>query len=74
MRRTIYLPDDLAADVDRYLKEHPGLTFSALVRGVLAERVRPKDLSRILELAGIVKETRRRRRRQPEDKAARYDR
>jgi hypothetical protein len=72
MRRTIYLPDDLACHVETYLRDHPGLTFSALVRRVLEERVAPRDLSRILELAGIVKEKEGRPREQPEDEVARH--
>ncbi|HEY7063840.1 MAG TPA: hypothetical protein VII06_20345 [Chloroflexota bacterium] len=72
MRRTIYLPEDLYAKVEDYLRSHPGLTFSMLVRQVLEERVKPKDLSPLLELAGIVKETTGRAPEQPEDRVARY--
>ena len=74
MRRTVYLPDDLAEQVEQYLKDHPQLTFSALVADALRERVAPPDLSAILELAGIVKKAKRRPRLQPEDRAALRDR
>jgi hypothetical protein len=55
MRRTIYLPDELSTQVDEYLKRHPGLTLSGLVREVLEARVSPRDPRSILKLAGIVK-------------------
>jgi hypothetical protein len=74
MRRTIYLPDDLAAATDEYLRRHPEHTFSSLVREALQERVAPPDINALLELAGIVKKTRRRRRLQPEDQVALRDR
>jgi hypothetical protein len=75
MRRTVYLPDDLAKHVDQYLRDHPGLTFSKLVQRLLYQRVAPRDISRLLELAGIVKEVKGGRpREQPEDEVARYDR
>jgi hypothetical protein len=54
MRKTIYLPDDLAARVDEYLKIHQNQTFSSLVQTVLEEKVVPKNRRSILELAGIV--------------------
>ena len=54
MRKTIYLPDDLAAQVDEYLKRHQGETFSSLVQEVLEQKVNPKDPRGILRLAGLV--------------------
>ncbi len=53
-KRSIYLSDELAEQVDSYLKIYPRKTFSALVQEVLAERVAPRDLTPILELAGFV--------------------
>ncbi len=53
-KRTIYLPDELAEQVESYLKLYPGKSFSALVQEALAERVAPRDLTPILELAGFV--------------------
>ncbi|MBI3971937.1 MAG: hypothetical protein HY332_11660 [Chloroflexi bacterium] len=54
MKRTIYLPDDLAERVEAYLREHPSLTFSTLVQEALAKEVMPPDPSAILDLAGLV--------------------
>jgi len=54
MRKTIYIPDDLAADVNEYLKRHRGETLSSLVQDVLKERVSPRDTSGLLRLAGMV--------------------
>lgn len=53
MRRTIYLPDDLAAQVDEYLAIHRNETFSSLVQRVLRREV-VKDPSAILKLIGMV--------------------
>jgi hypothetical protein len=55
MRRTIYLPDELDAQVEEYLRGHPEKSFSALVQEALEERVAPRDIGALLELAGIVK-------------------
>ena len=73
MRKTIYLPDDLSAQVDEYLKVHEGETFSSLVQRVLKREVRPKDPDALLKLIGLASsETPRRRvpmeERQPEDR------
>ena len=74
MRRTVYLPDDLAEQVDQYLKDHPWLTFSGLVGEALRARVAPPDINAILELAGLVPEADRPVREQPEDRAGSGDR
>ena len=54
MRKTIYLPDDLAAQVDAYLKRRRGETLSSLIQEVLAERIAPRKRPSILDLAGFV--------------------
>jgi hypothetical protein len=68
MRKTIYLPDDLAARVDEYLKLHKDQTFSSLVQTVLEEKVVPRDPRGILRLAGLVDVDT----FESEDKAARF--
>jgi len=54
MRKTIYLPDDLAARVEEYLSTHATETFSSLVQDALKQKVGPKDQSSILDLIGFV--------------------
>jgi hypothetical protein len=54
MRKTIYLPDDLAARVEEYLRAHRNETFSSLVQQALKEKVVPKDPRSILDLIGFV--------------------
>jgi hypothetical protein len=54
MRKTIYLPDELAGRVDEYLKHHQGETLSSLVQVALQERLAPRDPRGILRLAGLV--------------------
>jgi hypothetical protein len=53
MRKTIYLSDELAAQVDEYLDIHRNETFSSLVQRVLRREV-VKDPSAILKLIGMV--------------------
>ena len=58
MKRTIELPEELDARIEKYLREHPGesvssVTQRALEKELLAEE--PKDLSPLLALAGFVK-------------------
>jgi metal-responsive CopG/Arc/MetJ family transcriptional regulator len=54
MRKTIYLPDDLAAEVETYLDIHRSETFSSLVQSALKQKVGPKDRRSILDLIGFV--------------------
>ena len=54
MKRTVYLPDDLARHVESYLSRHRGMTLSTLVQETLEERVRPAKAHGILRLAGLV--------------------
>jgi hypothetical protein len=54
VRKTIYLPDDLAARVDEYLSRHQNETLSSLVQRALEDRVGPKDPRAILDLIGFV--------------------
>ena len=74
MRRTIYLPDDLAARAEEYLRDHPGVSFSNLVCEALRARVAPPDLSAILDLPALMPEADRPARVQPEDRAGRDER
>ena len=74
MRRTIYLPTELAAQVDEYLRLYPGMTFSALVRETLLQRVAPRDISGLLGLIGIVKDAKIVDPERPEDDFVLYDR
>ena len=54
MRRTIYLPDELGARLEEYLRDHPDRNFSSLVQQALENQLAPLDPSGILELAGLV--------------------
>jgi hypothetical protein len=54
IRKTIYLPDDLAAQVEDYLKLHKGETFSSLVQEALEVRIAPPKRPSILDLIGFV--------------------
>ncbi|MEH2316717.1 hypothetical protein [Nostoc sp.] len=54
MKRTLYIPDELWTQLDQYLKDHPEQNPSSVVQAALAEKLRPKNGSRLLSLAGIV--------------------
>ncbi len=74
MRRTIYLPEDLAQRVEAYLREHPGVTLSALVREALEQKLSPRDPRAILELAGLVTQASTSARERAEDQFVRRER
>lgn len=74
MRRTIYIPDELGERIDLYLKQHPGTNLSTLVREALMERLAPRDISALLDLAGLVKEAHMDARDHPEDHIGRPER
>lgn len=53
---TIELPEQLAEQLDSYLKTNPQENIAALIQEALQVRSVPKDSSKLLELAGIVTE------------------
>ena len=55
MKKTIYIPDELAERLSDYLREHPQETLSSVVQNSLAAKLESKDVSKLLKLAGIVK-------------------
>jgi len=73
MRKTIELPDDLAAEIEEYLDMHRNETLSSLVERALKREVAPKDPDAILKLIGLIPKDAPRRvipmdERQPEDR------
>lgn len=56
MKRTIYLSDELAKRVDDYLEKTPNYNLSNLIQEALEAKLATKDISKLLELAGIIKE------------------
>ncbi|MUL35566.1 hypothetical protein [Gloeocapsopsis dulcis] len=54
MKRTIYLPDDIAERLNKYLIDHPNETLSSVVQEALEKKLAPKDVSKLLSFAGIV--------------------
>ncbi len=56
MKRTLYIPDELWAQLEEYLQEHPEQNPSGVVQAALEEKLRPRNGSRLLELAGIVED------------------
>ena len=53
MKRTAYLPDDLAERLNEYLKEHPEETIFSIVQEALEVKLAQKDVSKLL-IAGII--------------------
>ena len=74
MRHTISLPEELDRRLEEYLRERPGTSLSALVQQVLEERLAPRDLSALLELAGIVPAATTQASERAEDRFARQER
>lgn len=56
MKRTVYIPDDLAERLHQHLHEHPHETLSSIVQEALEVKFAAKDVSKLLALAGIVQE------------------
>lgn len=56
MKRTIYLPDELNERISDYLHQNPTVSFSGLIQDALEMKLAQKDLSHILQLAGMVKD------------------
>lgn len=55
MKRTIYLPDELDKRVEKYLQNTPNQSLSNLIQEALESKLASKDISQLLELAGIIK-------------------
>jgi hypothetical protein len=73
VRKTIYLPEDLAERVNDYLEAHQGHTLSSLIQEALEQRMGPKDPDAILKMIGLIPKDAPRRvvpmeERQPEDR------
>ena len=54
MKRTLYIPDELWVQLEEYLRDHPEQNPSTVVQSALEAKLRPRNGSRLLELAGIV--------------------
>ncbi len=54
MKRTIHLPDELAAKIEEYLSQHPEENWSSLAQKGLKQMIRRKDASKLLSVAGSV--------------------
>jgi hypothetical protein len=74
VKRTVYLPDDLAGRVEAYLREHRSLTFSTLVQEALEHRLTPPDPRAVLDLAGLVPEASTPARQRAEDRVVHRER
>ncbi|MEC4814046.1 MAG: hypothetical protein SAK29_12350 [Scytonema sp. PMC 1069.18] len=57
MKCTINLPDTLAQQLKQYLKDNPNQTLDNLIKEALEEKLTSKNLSKLLNLAGIVSES-----------------
>lgn len=55
MKRTIYLSESLDEQVEEYKKNTPDKSFSNLIQEALERKLAEKDISLLLELAGIIK-------------------
>lgn len=55
LQKTIDIPDELWEQLNDYLQEHPQENVSSVVQVALQDKLRPRNGSRLLELAGIVK-------------------
>ena len=51
----MYIPDELWEQLSDYLKEHPDENASSVVQIALKDKLRPRNGSGLLKLAGIVK-------------------
>ncbi len=56
MKRTVYIPDDLAEKLHQYLDDHPDQTLSSIVQEALEVKFAARDISKLLALSGIVQE------------------
>lgn len=55
MKKTLYIPDNLWDQLQTYLKEHPQENISTVLQDALREKMRPRNGTKLLDLAGIVK-------------------
>jgi hypothetical protein len=50
----VYIPDGLWAQLQEYLSHHPGANPASVIQEALADKLRPKNAARLLEVAGLV--------------------
>lgn len=56
MKRTVYIPNELAEAIDNYLKEHPEETLSSIMQEAIQKKLAPKTISKFLALAGLIQD------------------
>lgn len=54
MKRTIHFPDELAQQMEEYLKQHPEENWSGLVQKAVRRVINRKDPAKLLNLVGIL--------------------
>lgn len=54
MKRKVYIPDKLWAQLQEYLSQHPGANPASVIQEALTDKLRPKNAARLLALAGLV--------------------
>lgn len=57
MKRTVYIPDELAEAVNEYLREHPDETLSSIMQEAVQKKLAQKKVSRFLSLAGLIQDS-----------------
>ncbi|MGI0483323.1 hypothetical protein ACN4EE_21405 [Geminocystis sp. CENA526] len=55
MEKTLYIPDELWKELSNYLKQHPQENLSNVIQIALKEKLRSRNGTGLLKLAGIVK-------------------
>ena len=55
LKRTLYIPDELWEQLNNYLQKHSQENVFSIVQVALKDKLRPRNGSKLLELAGIVK-------------------
>jgi Uma2 family endonuclease len=56
MKRTVYIPDELADALEKYLQEHPDESSSSLMQEAIQKKLGQDNASRYLALAGVVQQ------------------
>lgn len=56
MEKTIEIPEQLWEQLTVYLQNHPDENISTVMQSALSEKIRPRNGSKLIELAGIVED------------------
>ncbi|MBV9387824.1 MAG: hypothetical protein JOZ78_15485 [Chroococcidiopsidaceae cyanobacterium CP_BM_ER_R8_30] len=56
MKRTVYIPDELDHEIEKYLADHQEESLSSIIQEAIQKKIAKRNVEAFLSMAGIVKD------------------